>query len=410
MLNKILGRLFSERDKVEVCEPTHGFPTLPVVEGTCLDDIVFLSPDPWNPNRWARKQMFAYLLQAYASKVIYSVDHRCSGVENPELVKFSDKFFLYNQAVGREINGANAQEAAYENMMKMLKTVKAHPCFIIAYQASNYRLAKKIAESQYPNCKIIYDLTDDWTNFPGFTEEQIKRRKAEEEQAIAGADIVLSVSKRLFDWGKSINQNTFYLPNATDFELMKTTVEPGDIAPEMAGLKHPVVGYTGRITPWRIDWELLDKIACMEEGPTIVMIGELHRDAIPLRDKLLKRENVIFLGPREYYKLPTFYRGFDVCIFPHSVDLQTGSMDPIKLYDYMGCGRPIVSTAVEEAKKFSDVIRIADDHAQFMTLLRESWNRTDHNPDAQMEVASKNSWRFRVQNLIEIGTAGTSDG
>ena len=222
----------------------------------------------------------------------------------------------------------------------------------------------------------------------------------EEEAAIRNADKVFSVSKRLYEWGKSNNPNTVYLPNATDFELMKTTREEGEIADELRNLNHPVVGYTGRITPWRIDWELLGKIADMEEKPTLVMIGEIHHDSIPLRDKLLQRKNVIFLGPKEYYKLPMFYRGFDVCILPHSVDLQTGSMDPIKLYDYMGSGKPIVATSVEEAKKFPKGLRLANDHTSFLSLLREAWSDKNHNPATQMEIARQNSWAIRTEELV----------
>lgn len=378
----------------------HHYPSLPEVKSKRLGDIVFFSPDQWNPNRWARKQMFAYLLQSYANKVIYSVDHRSSGIKSPELHKISRNFYLYNQGVDGNPWHNDTKKTATKNMLQLFDKLKICPQFIISYQHSNYIMAKDVVNSMSSGCQIIYDLTDDWTNFPGFTQEQVNKRISQEEEAITGANIVFAVSKRLFEWGKSLNPNTYYLPNATDFATMKTTIESGPIDDDICNLGNPVLGYTGRITPWRIDWPLLEMIADMEEKPSLVMIGELHQDSLPLKEKLLSRKNVHFLGPREYYSLPTFYRGFDVCILPHSVDKQTESMDPIKLYDYLGSGKPIVSSAVGEARKFSNAIKIAENHSHFLSLLREQWNKSNHNPEPQMEMASRCSWPVRTQELV----------
>ncbi|MBW1938503.1 MAG: glycosyltransferase [Deltaproteobacteria bacterium] len=362
-------------------------------------DILFLSPDLWDVNRWARKQMLAYLLQVYFNKVFYSVDYRHSGMTRPVLNRVAESMYVYNQGV--RINRWNpvAEETASRNLLGRIKGLKLRPKAIMAYQFHNYVQAKKVVEELGQGCKIFYDLTDDWTFFPGFSEEKRQKRFFEEEMAIKGSDKVFSVSKRLYGWAKKLNINSVLLPNATDFELMKTTQEDGPIANELKGLKSPIIGYTGRITPWRLDWGLLERIADMEEKPTVVMIGEVHPGSVSLRDKLIMKENVKFLGPKEYCKLPTFYRSLDVCILPHSTDTQTASMDPIKLYDYMGTGRPIVATAVEEAKKFSDVLRLANSHDDFLALLRETWRDKNHDPRPQMETARQNSWIRRTEQL-----------
>jgi hypothetical protein len=401
----LLKKIFSKKNKLSGIEiPLRNdkdlLPKLPrTLKKKILGDILFLSPDPWNVNRWARKQMFAYLLQVYFGRVFYSVDYRHSGLTRPVLNRVAENMYIYNEGV--RINRWNpvAEKTASKNLLGQIKGLKLRPKAIIAYQFHNYVQAKKVVEELGQECKIFYDLTDDWTFFPGFSEEKIQKRLLEEETAIKGSDKVFSVSKRLYEWAKKLNMNSVLLPNATDFELMKTTQDDSPVAEELKGLKPPIIGYTGRITPWRIDWQLLNKIAHMEEKPTLVMIGELHPNSVSLRDKLIMKENVRFLGPKEYCKLPTFYRRLDVCILPHSTDTQTASMDPIKLYDYMGSGRPIVATAVEEAKKFSDVLRLANSHDDFLALLRETWRDKDHDPQPQMEIARQNSWIRRTEQL-----------
>lgn len=373
-------------------------PRLPEDEKERMDgDIIFLSPDPWNPNRWARKQMFAFLMQMYFDRVLYCIDYRRSGTQQPVLKNAAESVFVYYQGVGTRRLSQKTEERALKNLLKTIKRLKLKPRAIVAYQFQNEALARRIADTIPGGCKVFYDLTDDWTNFPGFSADTVKKRTAAEEKAIRDADKVFAVSRRLYEWGEKINPNTLFLPNATDFEVMKTTQDDGPVAEELKCLKRPVIGYTGRITPWRIDWDLLGKIAGMEEAPTIVMVGEVHPQSVPLKEKLPK--NVIFLGPRQYYKLPEFYRGFDVCILPHSLDTQTQSMDPIKLYDYMGSGKPIVAMGVEEAKKFADFIRLAEDHEGFLFKLREAWQERDHDPAPQMEAARQNSWLIRAEEL-----------
>jgi len=387
-------RYLSDYDK-------HLLPKLPdASRGKTEGDIIFLTPDPWNQHRWARKQMFAYLSQAYFGKVLYCVDHRQSGTTKPTMQRITENLILYNQGVGTNVWHRNVENIVFQNLVRVIRKVELRPKAIIAYQSRNSVLAHKVVKEIGGDCKVFYDLTDDWTDFPGFSDAQRKDLLLKEEEAIKNADKVFSVSIKLFEWSKKNNPNTVYLPNATDFELMKTTQEDGPIADELKHFKRPIFGYTGRITPWRIDWALLEKIASMEEEPTVVMIGEVHPQSIPLRDKLMEKKNVTFLGPREYYKLPTYYRGFDCCILPHSINNQTASMDPIKLYDYMGSGRPIVTMAVNEAMKFSDVLYIANDHEHFLNLLSKTWQTKDHNPKPQMEIARQNSWTVRVEELV----------
>ena len=123
----------------------------------------------------------------------------------------------------------------------------------------------------------------------------------------------------------------------------------------MAGLPRPVFGYIG-VVDERIDYELLARLADSTQG-SVVMVGpwtKVDPASFPRRD------NLHWLGSRDYSDLPGYAKGFDVCIMPFAMNEATRFINPTKALEYMATGRPIVSTPVEDVvAQFSDVITIA---------------------------------------------------
>ena len=69
-------------------------------------------------------------------------------------------------------------------------------------------------------------------------------------------------------------------------------------------------------------------------------------------------DNVRLEGPQPYQAMPTYLRRFDVCVIPfHSNDL-TDCVDPVKLYEYLTWGKPVVAMRIAELERLSDLISV----------------------------------------------------
>ncbi|MGH7901318.1 MAG: glycosyltransferase, partial [Thermodesulfobacteriota bacterium] len=338
-------------------------------------DIVFISVDPWQEDRWARKQMFAWLLSNKFRNVVYYVEPGRSERKLPHLKRIKNNLhlvdipyipqFLKHTSLSRL--GVQISCLALWILLKMLRI--RDPIFII-YQPQNLVFAKKLS-SIFGKSLLCYDLTDDWSEFPGVSDWRKKQFVKSEKLVIKEVDTVFAVSKKLIERAKEINPNTFYLPNATSFNNFNRVTQKIEISREILAIPEPRVGYIGKITPWRIDFVLIRHLSETRPDWSIIMIGPIHPEAKPLVDELGKLKNVFFLGPRNYYSLPEYIKGFNVCILPHRVDTLTESMDPIKLYDYMATGKPVVTTSIPEALKFKNVIKVAESEEEFVSLLNE---------------------------------------
>lgn len=371
-------------------------------------DVVFISVDPWQEDRWARKQMFAWLLSEKFRNVVYYVEPGRSQKIFPQLkrlkknlllvdVPFIPNFlhFIFFPRLRVQISCFLLWIA-----LKYLRVDK--PIFII-YQPHNLAFAKKLS-SMFGKSLVCYDLTDDWSEFINTIEWGKQEFIELENLVIKQADAIFTVSEKLFQKAKSINSNTYYLPNATSYKNFNRVTQNIEIAPQISQIREPRIGYVGKITPWRIDFELIRYVAKSKPDWSIIMIGPIHPEAKDLVNDLRKSENIFILGSKNYYSLPEYMKGFDCCIIPHLIDPLTESMDPIKLYDYMATGKPVVATALTEAKKFKDIIKIGNSYDEFLSFLDDSIKQkpSEETIGRQLETAQENSWEERTGQLIRI--------
>jgi len=73
-------------------------------------------------------------------------------------------------------------------------------------------------------------------------------------------------------------------------------------------------------------------------------------------ETLSRRPNVHFLGAKSSAELAQYPQHFDVCTMPYVVDGYTDNIYPLKLHEYLACGRPVVGTPIRSLKDFSQVI------------------------------------------------------
>jgi glycosyltransferase involved in cell wall biosynthesis len=200
---------------------------------------------------------------------------------------------------------------------------------------------------------IVYDCMDQLSKFRGAPAELVRR----ERELLAIANVVFAGGPKIWKDKVTHNANCYSFGCGVDVEHFGHAADPATVVPaDIAKLPRPVYGYIG-VVDERIDYDLLATLAEKNAGGSVVMIGpwtKVDPSTFP------RRENLHWLGQRDYGQLPAYAKGFDVCLMPFALNEATEFINPTKALEYMAAGRPIVSTAIEDVVlQFEDVVKVA---------------------------------------------------
>lgn len=249
---------------------------------------------------------------------------------------------------------------------------------------------------------IVYDCLDDFYGFAGN-----KAAMLQHEAALVGeADLVTTTGSRLFEKTARRARRTLMLPNAADFEHFSYA---GSGPSPLAGLARPVVGYYGAVSRW-FDVEMLRSAAVARPEWQFVIVGDYFDvDVRPLT----RLSNVHLLSRKPYSILPAYLHGFDVAVIPFLSTPLTEATNPVKFYEYLSAGKPVVAAGLPELAPFGDLfypVQTRDDFVrQIETALAE---QSPERTYARVEFARQNTWldRFRTLSKVLYELAGLSEG
>ncbi len=128
----------------------------------------------------------------------------------------------------------------------------------------------------------------------------------------------------------------------------------------------PVFGYTGSLHRERIDLELVEQLAQEFSHGSVVLVGPQHWSDDSLARAQQKHPNLFAPGSVAYAQIPEVMARFDVCIVPHLRSEFVESLNPIKLWEFLACGKPIVSTDVAGFRDFPALVRLAKNAPAFL--------------------------------------------
>ena len=250
------------------------------------------------------------------------------------------------------------------------------------------------------NPRCVYDYIDELEVFPG----ERKVLEQNHPHLLNTATLVTATAERLWRQVVASRSDALLCPNGVDYSFIRRTIEetrqpPDDLACVLRPAA-PVIGYYGALAEW-FDYELLRRAAAERPEYEFVLIGPDY-DRSLTKSRITNVKNIHWLGVRPYIQLPQYLKYFDVATIPFKLNEITHSTSPVKLFEYMAAGKPVVTTAMHESSRCEGVI-VAEGPEDFVRKLDEALKRKADPEYLSLidGLARENTWDARVQQILE---------
>jgi Glycosyltransferase len=187
-----------------------------------------------------------------------------------------------------------------------------------------------------------------------------------------------------------------HLPNGVDFRHFAASDR--SIPLDLAAIPRPIAAYVGAIDEW-FDFATVNRLVAALPNVSFVIIGP-ERLA---RQRLTPRQNLYLLGRRPHQDIPRYLHNADVGLIPFDAvghgELIRG-INPLKLYEYLACGLPVVATYWEELAGLGSPAILCRNPEEFIQGVKRAMSRSGDRATA-VGFAKKADWQQRVEALID---------
>jgi GT2 family glycosyltransferase/glycosyltransferase involved in cell wall biosynthesis len=278
--------------------------------------------------------------------------------------------------------------ASLDELLAMLNVTA--PRVVVQYPSWHYVAAG------IPGAIVIHDCLDFVGGFSNVPPAMIDLG----HDLLKNADVVLAASASLAEIIAPLRR-PIVVRNAADVSLFSGAARFDESRP--AG-KRPLIGYFGAIAEWfSVEW--IEHCARSRPNWDFVLIG--HTQGIDLQ-ALEEFSNVTMLGKRPYSELPEYLSQFDVAVIPFKVNELTRCTNPVKLYEYMAAGKPVVAGPMPEVINLKPLVYITNDANEFEHQIQRALD--EDSPVARRrrhDWALEHTWENRAKLIVQAIDSAT---
>jgi len=252
--------------------------------------------------------------------------------------------------------------------------------------------------------KIVFDLTDDLAAYKLKKDGQYSYIRGCIEGLMKRSDLVLTTAKTLYEEYSTIygTDKVCYLPNGFDVGLFSKN--NSEVPQDMRNIPRPIIGFVGVLFDF-LDYDLIGYIAQRNPDKSVALIGPAEPPVAKDLARLKKYKNIHLLGAKPREAIPSYIHSFDICINPFKIDEVSRSANPLKIYEYLACGKPVVSMDMESLKSdklISDEIDFAADYFAFDELVKRNITRGLSREERirKMQAVRNYSWDKLFHKLL----------
>jgi glycosyltransferase involved in cell wall biosynthesis len=379
--------------------------------------VILFSTADWDTPYWTNKQHTARLLRDRGYRVLYveSFGLRAPGINSKDLRRilqrlrrglkpiaevepgifvFSPLLIPWRQhlPVMQRIN----RQLLQTRILRFLKQQKFGRPVVWTYHPFVLPLLNEIKYT-----KLVYHLVDDLSAVPGIQSDALK---AAEKALVQQCDAVFNTSLAL---QSNMNQlapgRSHYFNNVADIELFSQARKINSAPKDFAQIPAPRIGYVGVLSDFKVDFTLILAVAQKRPDWHWVFIGEEREGQ---NDKTLAAlaglPNVHLLGYRPYKDIPRLLAGLDVAVLPTLINDYTRAMFPMKFFEYLAAGLPVVSTSLPSLVEYSHLFHRANSPDEFLQAIDQLLKKPKSERSVQLETIANQNWDERLDKMLTI--------
>ena len=164
-----------------------------------------------------------------------------------------------------------------------------------------------------------------------------------------------------------------------------------------------MLGFAGNFVASKVDFDLLERLSAELPDATVLLVGPADGAE---RERLLRldaRPNVRWVGHRPYGELPRYVAAFDVALIPYVENDYTRSCFPLKLFEYLAAGKPVVAAGLPELRGMEPDVVVAGEPQEFFAAVRAALElRGETDVARRAALASENTWETRTDRLLGL--------
>lgn len=240
--------------------------------------------------------------------------------------------------------------------------------------------------------RSIYRIADRSDSFQGYSSTS----HIIEEQIVSRTDLAIFSARNLEEYTKSLNpQNMLLFPNGVHVNHFRDSNK--SIPVEYLDIPHPIALYVGAMDFW-FDYDLLNVVAQKLRNISFVLVGPSNM----AKQRLKNLPNIYILGTKPYKDIPSFMSYADIGLIPFNVNdypKLVNSVNPLKLYEYMACGLPVIASRWEELINLNSPALLYSSTEEFLELIT-GISEQKVNRESYIAYARKFDWSQKIKELL----------
>lgn len=355
--------------------------------------ILWRSSFGYNVPLFQRPQHIANNLAKNKCLVFYEVTTMTDKVKT--IKKHSDNIYLTN------FNNRALNKILMAELAKISK-----PKYIQLYSTDWKLSVENIKEYMNRGYGFIYEYIDHLSPELAGTKNIPQNIIEKYEYVMSNKDVYVVVTADLLQEdvinhrGKT---NLAFSSNGVDYNFFETYDKNYKYEEEFQNVLNknkPILMYYGALAKW-FDYDLIKKLAKMNKY-SIVLFGIKYDESY---DESLKEneENIYFLGSRDYHILKNYAKCADILMIPFKINDITKATSPVKIFEYMALHKPIVTTDLNECRKYKSVL-IGKNHNEFIKKIEEALKLREDEKYIKLldNEARANDWSKKALAIIDL--------
>lgn len=340
---------------------------------------------------YQRPQHIAHCFSQMRTLVLYEVTTITDRVQT--MRKKDDLLYLV------DFNNLPLRMMLMEELLKIDK-----PKYLQIYSTNWEMPLTEMLDYQKQGFRVLYEYVDEISPDVRGTETLPKNISDKYDYVMAHKDCTVVVTADLLEQDVIAHrgtENMVFSSNGVDYEFFQH-YESYTFEPEFRSILQkgkPILCYYGALAKW-FDYDLIKTIA--RTGKYSIVLFGVNYDG-SFKRHIRDEENVYFLGPRNYDVLKYYAREADVLMIPFLINDVTRATNPLKIFEYMAMHKPVVTTDMNECRKYRSVL-IGHDHAEFLEQIERALElRQDADYLRLLEQeARQNDWSGKAAAILSI--------